>query len=96
MKLHGYNYQVEYKKGAERGEATLQAISRITVEWINQFKEEMATSTYYQKKLTKWDKGELDGNKYSVMDGLLYYKIRLVVDPKSQFALAMSRNIMIP
>lgn len=37
------------------------------------------------EQLKKWEHGELNPNKFSMGNGLLYYKNRLLVDPLSEF-----------
>lgn len=59
------------------GGLKLSSISIVTADWLVQFKAQMASSDYYQKKITKWEVGKLDGSKYSLKDGLLYHKNRL-------------------
>lgn len=101
MKLHGYTYQVKYKKGAEdrvadglsrRGEIQLEAITMVSADCIKQFKTQMATSSYYQRKLSKWTAGKLDVQKYTHLDGMLYYKTKLLIDPKSPFTMTMLKE----
>lgn len=100
LKLHGFHYKVEYK-GKEnmaanslsrRGTATLSAVTMVTAGWIPQFKEEMEKSEYYTKKKEQWAQGKLDTTKYTMVDELLYYKNRLLVDPASNFASLMLKE----
>lgn len=97
-KLQGYHYKVEYKKGKEnvaadslsrRSEAICNVVTLVQPDWIHQFQEEMKQSQYYQEQLKKWEQGTLDPSKYYLRGRLLYYKKRLLLDPRSQFVHTM-------
>lgn len=57
--------------------------------WISQFKIQMATSPYYQDLLDRSAHGQLDPHKYTVRDGVIFYKNRLLIDPQSPFVITM-------
>ncbi|KAJ6795221.1 Uncharacterized protein M6B38_227580 [Iris pallida] len=101
MKLHGYQYRVEYKKGKEnqavdslsrQEEANLAAISIVQADWIQQLKNQWQTSEYFLQMQEKWDKGKLNTEKYSMKDGLLYYKNRVIIDPTSDLTLKLIKE----
>lgn len=101
MKLYGYNYKVEYKKGSEnraadglsrKEEVQLQAVTVVQSDWLHYYKEAMRSSPYYQEQLQKWEQGLLDASKYSLKRELLYYKNRLLIDPTSEFTSVMFKE----
>lgn len=101
MKLHGYHYKVEYKKGKEnqaadslsrKEDVSVAAISIIQADWIQQLKDQLKTSEYYVQMQEKWEKGLLNHEKYTMKDGLLYYKHRLLLDPNSDFVITIIRE----
>lgn len=94
LKLHGFQFRVEYKKGTEnqaadslsrREDPTGASIFVVQADWIQQFKEKMGDLEYYTTLKEKWDNGLPDTGKYSLLNELLYYKNRVVIDPKSSF-----------
>jgi hypothetical protein len=93
-KLLGYSFQVEYRRGAynraadalsrregwtENGVVSLSIMSAPTPTWLAEVKSHYQKDEEMQDLLTKWNSGSLDKRKYALRDGLLFYKVRLVI-----------------
>ncbi|KAF5462657.1 hypothetical protein F2P56_018645 [Juglans regia] len=100
LKLLGYDMLVEYKKGLEnkaadalsrrsegeeqRVEATLAVIALPTLEWMEEIKKGYREDPKVLELMERFQKGELP-QKYSVREGLFFYKQRLVVADDAAF-----------
>ncbi|XP_077237223.1 uncharacterized protein LOC143878893 [Tasmannia lanceolata] len=91
-KLMGYDYQIEYKKGAENKVADalsriqdgeIFAISNPVPTWLERVKEEIIRDAYLQQIRNKIEEGELDVAKYKEVDGILWRKGRILLGPAS-------------
>lgn len=92
-KLFGFDYKIEYKPGCsnkvadalsrqgglEEMEQKMQAVTVLIPKWFQMVKEMYQGSVAYAALLTDWHEGKLNKQKYQLMDGLLYYKGRLVI-----------------
>jgi hypothetical protein len=96
-KLLGYDFIVEYKKGAENrvadalsrkegweDELSLSLLSIPTVGWIEDLKQQYVEDVELQQLLDKWLKHELDTRRYSFRDGLLLYKHKILLGKSPQ------------
>lgn len=84
-KLLGYDYVIEYKNGVDSRaadalsrRAEISAITMPLPSWIEDLKKEYDVDPQIKEKLQLWDEGKLDHSKYSLIDGLLYRKGKLV------------------
>jgi hypothetical protein len=91
-KLLGYDFRVEYKKGIDNrvadalsrredfsAEASLSLLSIPTASWVTDLKAQYHIDATLQATLQKWHQGDLDPQKYSLRDGLLFYKNKLLI-----------------
>jgi hypothetical protein len=91
-KLLGYDFLVEYKKGADNRvadalsqredwveEITLSLLSIPTPSWTTDLKQQYAEDEDLQQLWNKWNNNELDTWKYSVRDDLLLYKNKIII-----------------
>jgi hypothetical protein len=91
-KLLGYDFVVEYKKGVENRVADALSrkegweegiiLSLLTIPiagWVEQLKHQYGEDEILQQLLERWNKNELDTRRYSVRDGLLLYKQKILL-----------------
>ncbi|XP_042950090.1 uncharacterized protein LOC122282205 [Carya illinoinensis] len=95
-KLLGYDFIVEYKRGAENRaadalsrkdkweEETLMLITFPSVEWVDELKGAYETDAHVKNLLQNCLDGKM-GPKYSVREGLLLYKNRLYIPDQMEF-----------
>lgn len=60
-------------------EPTISLLSLPTATWVTDLKAQYATDNILRKLLQKWHLEELDPQHYSLRDGLLFYKHKLLV-----------------
>ncbi|XP_040988925.1 uncharacterized protein LOC121236540 [Juglans microcarpa x Juglans regia] len=96
-KLIGYDFSVNYKKGKENlvadalsrrneeEQAALAMISFPTPLWIEELKESYSLCSKFSKIVTKLQQGEEAPKHFSIQQGLLLRKGKLVVIPSSSF-----------
>lgn len=99
-KLLGYDYVIEYKNGLDNHAADALScraeISAITItlpSWIEDLKKEYDIDPQIKEKLQLWDEGKLDHSKYSLIDGLLYRKGKLVLSSSSKLISLFLREL---
>jgi hypothetical protein len=96
-KLLGYDFVVEYKKGADnkvadalsRRDATatefsLSILSIPVLSWIDDLKAQYLVDPKSQLLLTQWHNNELNPRRYSLRDGILLYKNRIILGDSQQ------------
>jgi hypothetical protein len=96
-KLLGYDFTVEYKRGdnnrvadaLSRREAwdskvTLSLLSMPTFSWVANLKVQYKEDEDLQSVLAKWHNNELDTQKFSLKDGLLFYKNKILIRKSPQ------------
>lgn len=100
LKLVGYDYIVEYKKGVKnkvvdalsrRDEEAIEdantiyrAVSIVEPKWLTEVKQMMEQSSFFQELQKKADQGILSTSKYKKLNGILFYKGRVLLDPTSE------------
>lgn len=94
-KLLGCEFLVEYKKGKknvvvdalsrreEETQAKLLAISIPSTGWLESLKASYEFDLEIKRLMEAYDNGELDSQKYSKKEGLLFYKNRLYIGASS-------------
>jgi len=89
---------VEYKKGVENRVADAlsrkegweeedPSLSMLTIpvaSWIEELKQQYAVDPELQQLLAKWQGNELDTRKYSLRDGLMFYKQKILLGQSPQ------------
>jgi len=96
-KLLGYDFTVEYKKGADNRvadalsrredwdeEITLSLLSVLTPSWTTGLKQQYEEDEDLKQLLSRWHSQELDSQRYSLRDGLLLYKHRILLGQSPQ------------
>ncbi|KAA8535118.1 hypothetical protein F0562_030121 [Nyssa sinensis] len=90
-KLLGFDFLVEYKKGKdnlvtdalsrkfEDAPATLAALSFPSAHWLSDLRVSYSEDPKLQKLISEFAGRDLDVTKYSMKDGLLFYKGRLYI-----------------
>lgn len=94
FKLLGYDLSIKYKKGTEnkvvdalsrrdeggkeKVEVSISALSAPTTNWWEEVKQGYTQDPYTSKLFTQCEKDQLP-QKFTVRDGLIYYKQRLCV-----------------
>ncbi|KAJ1702741.1 hypothetical protein LUZ63_002520 [Rhynchospora breviuscula] len=91
-KLLGLDYKIEYKKGIDNvvadalsrregheNETKTHAVSELVPVWMEELKQSYTDDEWIQELKNKWEKGELDTEKYSMHQGLLRYKNKICV-----------------
>ncbi|XP_062176260.1 uncharacterized protein LOC133881329 [Alnus glutinosa] len=91
-KLLGYDFIVEYKKGVENrvadalsrrevdaGEVSLALLSIPHCSWVDDLKAQYQEDEILKPLLEKWQQHELDTHRFSLRDGLLFYKNRILL-----------------
>jgi len=91
-KLLGYDFVVEYKKGVENRvaddlsrrdstaeELSFSLLSMPSLSWVEDLKAEYSGDPTLQLLMEQWHNHELDTRKYSLRDGLLLYKNRILL-----------------
>jgi hypothetical protein len=89
VKLLGYDYIIEYKKGRENKAAdalsraldmhTTMAITTALPKWITDVTNSYATDTYYKELIAKLTVDSTATPNYTLKNGILCYKQKLVV-----------------
>lgn len=83
----GYEFEVEYKQGKEnkvadalsrklefKKEGALSALTLPSTSWLNQLRTSYTQDPKLQDVLQKLEQGVLDQQRYTMKDGLLFYK----------------------
>lgn len=91
-KLLSYDFVVMYKKGVENRvadalsrresweqEVSLSLLSIPSVTWVQKLKDYYRRDEDLRPLWEKWSHHELDTRKYSVRDGILLYKNRIIL-----------------
>jgi hypothetical protein len=91
VKLVGYDFVIEYKKGSENSaadalsrqmEGTLMAISQPVPQWIEPIQHEIRSDPHLQELLEKIQAGDIQG-PWHVHSGIIYFKNRIYLAAKS-------------
>jgi hypothetical protein len=96
-KLLGYDFTVEYKKGVDNQvvdalsrredwgeEITLSLLSILTPSWTADLKQQNEEDEDLKQLMSQWQNHELDSQRYSLRDGLLLYKHRILLGQSPQ------------
>jgi len=91
-KLLGYDFVVEYKKGVENRVAdalsrkegweeglSLSLLPIPTASWVEDLKQQYTEDEELKQLMGKWLSNELDNRRYSLRDGLLLYKHKILL-----------------
>jgi hypothetical protein len=91
-KLLGYDFVVEYKKGVENRVAdalsrkegweeglSLSLLSIPTASWVEDLKQQYTEDEGLKQLMEKWLNNNLDTRRYSLRDGLLLYKHKILL-----------------
>jgi hypothetical protein len=88
----GYDFVVEYKKGVEnrvvdalsrkdgwKEEITMSLLSIPTASWVDELKQQYLEDGELQQLMERWHKNDIDTRKFSLRDGLLLYKQKILL-----------------
>ena len=94
-KLVGYDYEITYRRGTENMAAdalsrihetpTVMALSSPQLDWLDELKEDMSTNPWIREIIQKVEAGHSSVTQYSIIDGILRYKNRIVVGATSNW-----------
>jgi hypothetical protein len=96
-KLLGYDFTFEYKKGVDNRvadalsrredwdeELTLSLLSILTPSWTVDLKQQYEEDEDLKQLLSQWHNHDLDSQRYSLRDGLLLYKHKILLGQSPQ------------
>lgn len=96
-KLMGYDFKVEYKKGRdnkvvdalsrkmEENSAVLALISFPTPVWLTELKQSYSESSHFTQLVESLEKGDLVSGNFSLQQGILLRKGKMLIVPGSSF-----------
>jgi hypothetical protein len=67
------------RKEIEKEELSLSLLSIPIVSWVEELKNQYQVDKELKQLMSKWHLNELDGQKYSLRDNLLFYKHKLLL-----------------
>ena len=93
VKLMGFDYEIEYKQGNEKKAADalsqlprdLLAVSCPKHAWVDVIRDEACNHPDLATTREAVTRGDLSAASFTVKDGLLWHKGRVVLPPTSQF-----------
>lgn len=100
LKLSGFDYVVEYKKGVKNKVAdalsrrneneveevktySCRATSVVEPKWLTEVRDMVAHSPFFVGIHKKYEEGSLSPTKYKKIEGVWFYKGRVLIDPNS-------------